>query len=159
MPSDYPGEALKAQAICARTYALKRIREEEKLEGLADLDDSVSYQVYHNQGTAQQTDRAVEETKGMVLEKNGELIDALYYSTSCGLDLRMDLSDEAVMETFMTTDQIRASEYQETWFRWKTRIWLSNLPGEVKDLKITERRKDGAVIKMQVQYVSGEEQL
>ena len=159
MPSDYPEEALKAQAICARTYALKRIREEEKLEGLADLDDSVSYQVYHNQGTAQQTDRAVEETKGMVLEKNGELIDALYYSTSCGLDLRMDLSDEAVMETFMTTDQIRASEYKETWFRWKTRIWLSNLPGEVKDLKITERRKDGAVIKMQVQYLSGEEQL
>lgn len=159
MPSDYPGEALKAQAICARTYAQKRIREGEKLEGLADLDDSISYQVYHNQGTAKQTDCAVEETKGMVLEKDGELMDALYYSTSCGLDLRMDLSDEAVMEAFITTDQIRASEYQETWFRWKTRIWISNLPGEVKELKITERRKDGAAVKMQIQYLSGEEQL
>ncbi|MGN0354189.1 MAG: SpoIID/LytB domain-containing protein [Muricoprocola sp.] len=157
MPSDYPEEALKAQAICARTYALKRTREGEKLEGLADLDDSVSYQVYHNQGTSEQTNRAVEETKGMVLEKDGELIDALYYSTSCGLDLRLDLSDEAVMETFMTTDQIKAAEYQETWFRWKTRIWLSSLPGEVEELNITERRKDGAVIKMQVRYSSGEE--
>ena len=49
MPSSYPMEALKAQAVCARTYAVRRIEAQKNKNSFSDLDDSVSFQVYNNQ--------------------------------------------------------------------------------------------------------------
>lgn len=50
MPSSYPLEALKAQAVCARTYAVKQMENHRMEEDIpADVDDSVSYQVYNSQ--------------------------------------------------------------------------------------------------------------
>ncbi len=46
-----------------------------------------------------------------------ELVDALYYSTSCGIDLTQDLSEEAVFCAFMTGGQ-KAYEKEEPWYRW-----------------------------------------
>ena len=43
MPSDYAMEALKAQAVCARTYAVWQMREYAYPEYKAHVDDSVSY--------------------------------------------------------------------------------------------------------------------
>ena len=65
MPSGYPMEALKAQAVCARTYALKQLQTGRRTEGGADLDDSVSYQVYNNFKRDERTDLAVKETKSL----------------------------------------------------------------------------------------------
>ena len=48
MPSSYPMEALKAQAICARTYARKQMEGSRGDDLGVDVDDSVSYQVYNN---------------------------------------------------------------------------------------------------------------
>ena len=50
LPS-YPLEALKAQAVCARTaYAVKQMENPRMEEDIpADVDDSVSYQVYNSQ--------------------------------------------------------------------------------------------------------------
>ena len=81
MPSFYPLEALKAQAVCARTYAWKQIKE-KKLEAYgADVDDSVNYQVYNNIGREKNTTQAVKETKGRILSQHGEPIEAYYFST------------------------------------------------------------------------------
>lgn len=53
MPASYPEEALKAQAVCARTYASVQIQE-SKLEDLgAQVDDSVGFQVYQNSPEAE----------------------------------------------------------------------------------------------------------
>ena len=76
MPSSYPLEALKAQAVCARTYAWKQLKE-KKLETYgADVDDSVNFQVYNNIGLEESTTQAVEETKGRILSQNGKPIEA-----------------------------------------------------------------------------------
>jgi stage II sporulation protein D len=79
----YPAiEALKAQAIAARTYALKN-RGEFSAEGY-DLLPTTRSQVYR--GLSSETDltsRAVEETRGIIATYNGEPINALYTST-CG---------------------------------------------------------------------------
>jgi len=77
-------EALKAQAVAARTYALKNMGRFEKLG--FDLDDSQSTQVYKGLSAEHDlSNRAVEETAGLVARHNGQLINALYTSTCGGL--------------------------------------------------------------------------
>ena len=67
MSASFPKEALKAQAVCARTYAQKKINENKNAYYGADLDDSVSYQVYNNRQASPETVKAVTETAGMIL--------------------------------------------------------------------------------------------
>lgn len=157
MPSSYPMEALKAQAVCARTYAKKRMLEESASAFYADVDDSISYQVYNNQDHAQSTDEAVEETAGIVLTENGELIDAMYYSTSCGIDTGMDLSQETVLTAFLA-DSLASCEAEEPWYRWQTDILLQDLEG-AEELQICERTQSGAAQQLAVVCDDGTQRL
>lgn len=75
-------EALKAQAIAARTYAYKHFssRSSQGFDIYADTRD----QVYKGlQSATETTDKAVRETEGVVMTYNGEFITAYYHST-CG---------------------------------------------------------------------------
>lgn len=90
MPASFNIEALKAQAILARTYALKSIKNGKKLT------DTVSTQAYKDNSELQKLwkndytkyyekiKKAVNETKGKVILYNNEYIDAVYHSTSNG---------------------------------------------------------------------------
>lgn len=84
MPASYSLEALKAQAVSARTYAYQRILQAGLPELGAHLDDSSAYQVYNNISEQLETTRAVRETKGELLCYGNELAQTYYYSTSCG---------------------------------------------------------------------------
>ena len=82
-PYNFPAlEAHKAQAVAARTYALKN---KGQMAGLGyDLGDTPLDQFYKGMNAEHPlSTRAVEETKGEVLTYRGRLIDALYTST-CG---------------------------------------------------------------------------
>ena len=86
MPSNFELEALKAQAVVARTYTCRTIASGGELRVFgANLDDSINYQVYANKNTSENTDRAVEETKGMRVLYKGEFAQTFYYSTSAGV--------------------------------------------------------------------------
>mgnify|MGYP002510384173 CR=1 FL=1 len=85
MPASYPLEALKAQAVCARTYAYRYILHAALPELGAHLDDTTSFQVYHNIAENAQTTTAVKETDGVLLTCEGEPAQNYYYSTSCGV--------------------------------------------------------------------------
>ena len=75
-------EALKAQAIAARTYALKNLGQFDDLG--FDLYATPQSQLYEGMSIEHpQSSRAVEETKGEVAVYDGKLINALYTST-CG---------------------------------------------------------------------------
>lgn len=90
MPASFSAEALKAQALVSRTYALKAIQSGKKLT------DTVSTQVYkdNNQlkamwGSSYKTyynkiKNAVTSTKGMYITYNNQYIDAVFHSTSNG---------------------------------------------------------------------------
>lgn len=84
MPAGYPAEALKAQAVCARTYAYGKL----KWTGLpaygAQADDSAAYQVYNNIKPKETATQAVRETARQILTCEGNPIGAYYYSTSAG---------------------------------------------------------------------------
>ena len=155
MSASFPMEALKAQAICARTYALQQQENQRAKELGADLDDSTSYQVYNNRQHGTKTDQAVKETAGLVMMQDGALADARYYSTSCGLDLHRDLSEESVFAAFLQEDQVRSVEAEEPFYRWKTSIQLANLQVKtewetIENLQVTERNEKGAVTTLEI---------
>ncbi|MEM8830014.1 MAG: SpoIID/LytB domain-containing protein [Cyanobacteria bacterium P01_G01_bin.19] len=79
-----PAEAVAAQTIIARTYALRNLRR----FGVDDyqLCATVHCQVYKGLNDANPTsDRAIAKTAGLVLTYENELIDALYSSTTGGI--------------------------------------------------------------------------
>ncbi len=88
MPASWHAEALKAQVIAARTYALKRRATRRAAGSDFDLYATTTDQVYR--GTATEGPywlhwvAAVEETAGKVVTYGGGLIDAVYFSSSGG---------------------------------------------------------------------------
>ena len=81
--SSFEMEALKAQAVAARTYTIRNINKHSS-EG-ANLCDSTHCQVYGGMaGEHTRTNQAVEETKGMIITYGGKPIDAVYHSNSGG---------------------------------------------------------------------------
>lgn len=79
-----PPTTIEAQAILARTYALRNLRRFaiDNYQLCADT----QCQVYRGlSGTAPETDRAIAATRGLVLTYNNELVDALYSSTTGGV--------------------------------------------------------------------------
>ncbi len=84
MPASYPEESLKAQAVCARTYAYRNMKNAGFPELGAHVDDSTAFQVYGNTEEKAETTAAVKATKGELLLYGDDPIDAYYYSTSCG---------------------------------------------------------------------------
>lgn len=91
MPAEFPQEALKAQAVAARTFTLRRVE-----QGGILSDDPAVCQAYTDPGTAEtkwgenweeyleKITQAVEATDGQVLYYNGTLISATYFSCSGG---------------------------------------------------------------------------
>lgn len=84
MPGYYPLEALKAQAISARTYAYNKMIHSGLSSYGANVDDSSTYQVYNNIKENVNTTTAVKETRGLLLYAENGLAETYYYSTSCG---------------------------------------------------------------------------
>lgn len=144
MPSDYPKEAQKAQAVCARTYAencrararsgaIYRSLEEEvgntdgELNSAAggntgvayeDLNDSVSFQVYNNYRSTELSRAAAAETAGETLP----LQEVQYYSTSCLSEHREDLGSDAAFAAFLAQKPESGAQYGSPWLRWRTAV-------------------------------------
>ena len=84
MPSTYEKEALKAQAVCARSYAYIQLMRADLAAFGAHINDSTSYQVYNKVEAGEASRQAVEETKHEVMTYADEVIEAYYFSTSMG---------------------------------------------------------------------------
>lgn len=109
MPASYPEEALKAQAICARTYAYGHMLQAGYPQYGAHVDDSTSYQVYNNILEQESTTTAVKETHGQLLvTEDGGLAETYYYSTSCGVgsDANVWKTEEAAAITYLRAKHI-----------------------------------------------------
>lgn len=81
MASGWPLEALKAQAVIARTYAVGR----GNAYSIANVSDTTYDQAYYGvQREAEDVRQAVRETAGLVLTYQGKLIEAYYYANAGG---------------------------------------------------------------------------
>lgn len=95
MPASFEIEALKAQAVCARTYAFRKLLEDKKYPDGANLSDDINTcQAYISEEEFYQrhpgykdlyekVKEAAEQTRGEIMIYHDEPIDALYHST-CG---------------------------------------------------------------------------
>lgn len=100
MPVNFEPEALKAQALAARTYIVRRIVNHDQggmpVKG-AEVTDTVVHQAYitdqqlkknwgykNYQANMNKIKQAVDETRGLILTYNNQPINATYFSTSNG---------------------------------------------------------------------------
>lgn len=124
-------EAIKAQAIVARTYALYYIKENSVKE--YDLDSSIMSQVYSGMDSERsRTTLAVIETEGIILTYEGKVIEA-YYHASCG-----GHTENSGDVWSKDAPYLRGVECPETSQPWEKRITL----GEIE----SALRKDGMTI-------------
>ena len=146
MPPTYELEAMKAQAVCARTYAWRQIQGNAYSTYGAHVDDSTNFQVYNNTLTFDSTDTAMNETFGQLLEYNGDPIEAFYYSTSDGHGTdgsvwgadasntpylravtinnkakKLDLTSNEAFESFIKDENTDAYDSDFPMFRWNTK--------------------------------------
>ncbi len=81
MPKTWPMEALKAQAVASRTYALKQLAK----SGPFDIRSTETNQVYLGiESETFKTGSAVNSTRGLVLTHKGRMINAVFHSSSGG---------------------------------------------------------------------------
>lgn len=133
MPARYPEEALKAQAICARTYAYGHMERAGYPQYGAHVDDSTSYQVYNNIVEQESTTTAVKETYGQLLyTAAGELAGTYYYSTSCGVgsDANVWKTEAAAQITYLHGRSLSKSAMAEALSRETSGQGAGELPGE-----------------------------
>ncbi len=105
MQAGYEMEALKAQAVCARSFALMKVgyKADSNIKKAYYLEDTTSSQVYRGYGAEHaRTSQAVDETGGEAVYYNGKMVLTYYYSTSGG-------STENVSEVWgMEVDYLKA---------------------------------------------------
>ena len=166
MPSRYAAEALKAQAICARTYAVWHMQDYAYPEYEAHVDDSVSFQVYHRVEPQESTDQAVRETAGQIMLYQNKPVKAYYFSTSCGSTTdeniwekgdrektpyiagrlvntkksEKNLTSEKAFAKFIRKKHADDLEITEPWYRWNCYVALPQIQENAeKQLEFEEK--------------------
>ena len=83
MGDSFPEEALKAQAVCARTYAMSRMVDNR--DSAWDVVDTTNDQVFKGlHSSSPKSEQAVDDTAGLVLTCDGKLITAWYSASNGG---------------------------------------------------------------------------
>lgn len=139
MPSSYEMEALKAQAVCARSYACRQMGDYAYPQYEAHVNDSTEFQVYNNSYTADSASQAVMETAGQVVRYQGNIATTYYYSTSCGRTTDMEAWGSAPNEgnAYLKCIEVCGDEgdYEKDlpWYRWQAEISAETLAALIGD--------------------------
>lgn len=157
MPANYEVEALRAQAVCARSYACIQLMRGDYAAFAANIDDSTNYQVYNKKEEDEKTNLAVDDTMGEVIKYNGEIAEAYYFSTSCGDTENVgiwnlpveekdgyltrttlltdgsepDFSSEEAFAAFIQNKDISAFDSDTPYFRWRAEL---NIAGNLESV-------------------------
>ena len=184
MPRNFGEEALKAQAVCARTYAYTHMTNQSYAKYGANVDDSTDFQAFHNTKRTAETDAAVDKTIGEVVTCNGELISCYYYSTSPGVTNNMtswegkdtdyiacaglefskglDLTDATDFSKFMT-QQVVSYDAISSFYRWKAVLDISSIKDEEKgalqSISVKKRNEAGYITELELKYANKTEVL
>ena len=130
MPADFEEEALKAQAVVARTYTVYKIEHNQSKHGEADIcDNSACCQAWiskddrmarwdedKRESNWEKIEKAVSSTAGKVVTYNGEVIDAFFHSNSGGKTEEVSNvwggSDLPYLQSVETSGEDAYSQYQ-----------------------------------------------
>jgi stage II sporulation protein D len=180
MPPGFSYEALKAQAVCARTFAYMQMEGGSFAEYGADLDDSTASQVYHASKTYESTDSAVEDTAGKVLTYNGKTVECYYYSTSPGYsenlevwnadspsylvaenhtkEKTVDLTDPETFHNFIS-ESVDSYDTESPFYRWtatlSSALGMDEEYGRLKGVYVKGRSSSGYITELTVVFEDG----
>ena len=168
MPASYETEALKCQAICARSYAYCQMSVYGYPQYYAHVDDSVSYQVYGNSQEQETTTCAVNETSGKKLWYQNQVVKTYYYSTSCGHSTSIEawgskLNDSNQFLQGVSICDADGKAYEEPlpWYKWKATIPCNTLCslielntgqeiGKLQNIEITKQGIGGVALRLTI---------
>lgn len=139
MPSSYEMEALKVQAVCARSYAVRQMQDYAYPQYEAHVNDSTEFQVYNNSYPADRASQAVAETKGQVVWYRGMVATTYYFSTSCGKTTDMEAWGNAVTEGNAYLQSVNvcgeSGDYEKDlpWYHWSACISQDVMKGLIEN--------------------------
>ncbi len=165
VPSRTPLEALKAQAIAARTFVVYQRGKNGKKEGEFDVRSTSVDQMYEGSRRVDERIRkAVEETRGEILFYRDEPIEAMFHSNCGGRTSRAvdvwgeerpylqsvscDFGNKA--DHFRWKAEIRESDVRERLRRAGQRVW------KVRELKPLDRDESGRIFRVEVRDEAGQ---
>ena len=144
MPHRWPLEALKAQAIASRTYALKKTG-----NNLYDIDSTQRDQVYNGlESKTYKTNKAVKHTRSLVITHKNKLINALFHSSSAGMT---ENSEDVWRNKYPYLVSVKDFDQKNPKLYWKKifsnkelQILFPNIGG-IKEIEILDITKTGRV--------------
>jgi stage II sporulation protein D len=158
MPSSWPLEALKAQAVTARTYALAT----RKTTGLFDQYPDTRSQVYRGvTGESVRSDAAVRGTAGRVLTYGGEPAVTYYFSTSGGHTENVEFSFVGSLSKPWLVGVPDPYDTQSPYHRWTATFSAGSLdsalgaPGRFRSVKVLKRGVSPRVVRARVNGTGG----
>ena len=153
MPSSWPLEALKSQAVAARTYALTT----RKTDGLFDQYPDTRSQMYRGvTGESLRSDAAVRATDGRIVTYNGVPAVTYYFSTSGGYTENIEFSFVGALSKPWLVGVPDPYDNYSPYHRWQVRESTASLdralgaPGKFKRVKVLERGVSPRVVKARV---------
>jgi len=157
MPTKWPMEALEAQAIASRTYALK-----QKGNSVFDIDSTNKNQVYNGlESRTFKTKKAVRATRSLVLVYKNKLINALFHSSSAGMT---ENSQDVWKNKFPYLSSVKDFDKNNPKLKWQKRFSSEELQklfpsiGGIKQIEILSITNTGRVknVKIQGDYGSAQ---
>ncbi|MCI8477364.1 MAG: SpoIID/LytB domain-containing protein [Oscillospiraceae bacterium] len=168
MSNSWPLEALKAQAVCARTYAKIQLNSGKHRSQGFDLCNATHCQVYGGRNSAgANSDRAVEETRGQCLWYQGSLAEAVYFSSDGGAtESSVNVWGGSVPYLKGVADPYEASVADQIgnyyWSKTYTKDDLAKLLrsngmqcAEIVDFRVTETTATGNVLTVTITDAAG----
>jgi stage II sporulation protein D len=154
MSPDWPLEALKAQAVASRTYALKKADPKKDY----DMTDGADTQVYNGaSGMNERIREAVNSTRGEVLAYKGKLITAFFHACCGGHTAAASSSwgEEVVKPLYGVADPFcRTSSHYRWEFYATNRDLLSFIQSlgatavKIKGVRVYQRDRAGRAVKL-----------
>ena len=158
MPAKWPLEALKAQAIASRTYALK-----QKGNSLYDIDSTNKNQVYSGlEARTYKTISAVRSTRSLVLTYKNKLINALFHSSSGGMT---ENSQDVWKNEYPYLSSVKDFDKNNPKLRWQKKFSNEELKslfpkiGGIKKIEIQNLTNTGRVKNVKLLGYYGSDQL
>lgn len=169
MPATYHEEALKTQAIVARTYTMYKIKNEQKHDNADICDTSTCCQAYitkeerlakwkeeEREANWNRIIEAVDSTKGKVITYNGEVINAFFHANSGGkTEIASNVwggKDYPYLQVVSTEGETEYTQYSSTVILSKEEL-LEKLKENHPDIQIDFNNENAIEI---LEYTEGE---
>ena len=162
MDPSWPMEALKAQAVASRSFAL--YRKKDASEKLYDVESTTTSQVYGGLAVSPRSQKAVDETKGMVAVYDGEIAETLFHAVAGGETENLTNVWAGEGKPYLISRPARF-ETDSPYYNWKTTLSAQELyrklllagykVGSIRSIQLSPQVISGRVRSVAIRHSDG----